>query len=283
MKKILKWSAIAFVVLVALTLLASMALYSIGMQKLTRTYPNITVEQVKTLTDADAIARGKHIASIWACTRCHGADLSGSLITNDPIEGFIPILGTIPASNLTAGKGGIAKSYSDTDWVRAIRHGVKPNGRVEIFMYDYSTMSDRDLGALIAYLKQASPVDSDQHAMNYGPILPFASAFGLFIPAAEVISHGAPRPADPLAAATKEYGKYLSALCTACHGTNLVAPIRGKYTQDGFMRAVGTGVLPDGTQVGRAMPPNIYGEMNDTELTALWLYLQNTPTSQAQK
>ena len=61
-----------------------------------------------------------------------------------------PFLGTIPASNLTSGKGGIAKSYSDADWIRAIRHGVKPDSRVEILMYDYSTMSDRDLGALIA-------------------------------------------------------------------------------------------------------------------------------------
>ena len=281
MKKILKWTTIALVVLIGLTLLASAALYSSGMEKLARTYPNIMVEQVKVSTDA--IARGKHIANVWACTRCHGDNLGGTLIKNDPIEGFVPILGTIPASNLTSGKGGIAKSYTDADWVRAIRHGVKPNSHVEVFMYDYSTMSDRDLGDLIGYLKQIPPVNSDQPTVRYGPILPIFPVVGLFTPAAELIDHSAPRPADPVPGATKEYGKYLSALCTACHGTNLVAPLRGKWNQEDFVRSVRTGVLPNGTQIGRAMPPSIYGEMNDTELTALWLYLQNPPSSQARQ
>lgn len=281
MKKILKWTTIAFLVLIGLTLLASVALYSIGMEKLTRSYPNILVKTVSIPTDSNAVARGKHIATIWACTKCHGANLSGSLMTNDPIEGTFPILGTIPASNLTSGKGGIAQSYTNADWVRAIRHGVKPDGRVEIFMYDYSTMSDRDLGDLIAYLKQIPPANSDYPEKNYGPILPVAPAIGIFTPVAELIDHGAPRAAEPVPSVTKEYGKYLSSLCGDCHGTSLVAPLRGKWKQEDFVRAVRTGVLPNGRPIGPAMPSSIYGELNDTELTALWLYLQNPPSSQA--
>ncbi|HEX9075897.1 MAG TPA: c-type cytochrome [Anaerolineae bacterium] len=283
MKKILKWSTIAFVVLLSLALLASVVLYSIGMEKLTRSYPNIPVETVSIPTDSGAVARGQHIATIWACTNCHGANLGGTLITHDPIEGTFPILGTIPAPNLTSGKGGIAKSYNESDWVRAIRHGVKPNGRVEIFMYDYSAMSDRDLGDLIAYLKQIPPADSDYPAPSYGPILPIVPAFGIFTPVAEQIDQNAPRQADPVPGATKEYGKYLSALCAQCHGTNLVAPLRGKWKQEDFVRAVQTGVLPNGRQIGPAMPSSIYGEMNDTELAALWLYLQNLPAAQSQR
>ncbi len=281
MKKILKWTTIALVVLIGLILLASVVLYSTGMEKLTRPFPNIPVEAVSIPTDSDAVARGKHIATIWACTKCHGANLSGTLITHDPIEGTFPILGTIPASNLTSGKGGIAQSYANADWVRAIRHGVKPNGRVEIFMYDYSAMSDRDLGDLIAYLKQIPPADSDDPEKNYGPIIPIAPAIGIFTPVAELIDHGAPRVADPVPSATEEYGKYLSALCADCHGTSLVAPLRGKWKQADFVRAVRTGVLPNGRQIGPAMPSSIYGETSDTELAALWLYLQNLPSSQA--
>jgi mono/diheme cytochrome c family protein len=275
MKKILKWTAIAFVVLISLTLLASVALYSIGMERLTRSYPNITVEQVKIPTDADAIARGKHIATIWACTRCHGNNLGGTVITSDPIDGYVPILGTIPASNLTSGKGGIGKSYTDADWMRAIRHGVKPNGHIEIFMYDYSTMSDHDLGDLLAYLKQISPIDSNQPALSYGPILPIAQAVGVFTPAAERIDHSAQHVADPVPSDTKGYGKYLSAICTACHGAGLVAPLRGNWRQEDFVRLLRTGALPNGSQIGAAMPVSIYREMNDTELTALWLYSQS--------
>jgi mono/diheme cytochrome c family protein len=281
MEKLLKWMAIALVVLVGLTLLGSVALYSNGMAKLTLTYPNIAVEQIKIPTEADAIARGKHIATIWACIRCHGNNLGGTVIANDPIDGYVPLLGTIPASNLTSGKGGIGKSYTDADWVRAIRHSVKPDGRVEIFMYDYSAMSDRDAGDLIAYLKQVPPVDSNYPEKNFGPLVPIALAIGIFTPVAEKIDHGAQRGADIVPSATKEYGKYLSALCADCHGTNLIAPLRGQWKQEDFVRAVRTGVLPDGTQIGRAMPPSIYGEMSTTELTALWLYLQNSPSAQA--
>lgn len=281
MKKILKWGAIALGALIGLTLLASVALYSIGMEKLTRTYPSIAVEQVKIPTDADAIAHGEHIATIWACTKCHGKNLEGKLITTDPIAGTVPILGTIPAPNLTMGKGGI-KSYTDTDWVRAIRHGVKPSGRAEIFMYDYSTLSDRDLGDLIAYLKQIPPVDSVQPAMDYGPIVPIAPAIGLFTPAAEVIDHSAPRSASPTPGATKEYGSYLALLCARCHSKNFGSKL-AKWTRDDFVRAFQTGVLPNGKKLGPTMSAKTFSEMNDVELTALWLYAQNTSPTQAQK
>jgi mono/diheme cytochrome c family protein len=146
MRKIMKWTGIVLGGLICLALLAGLALYPSGMEQLTRSFPNIPVEAVNIPTDPEAIARGKHIAIVWACTKCHGENLSGTLLADDPF------LGTIPASNLTSGKGGITQSYTDADWIRAIRHGVKPDGRVQVFMYDYSTMSDRDLGALLAYL-----------------------------------------------------------------------------------------------------------------------------------
>ena len=187
MKKIMKWTGIVLGGLVGLTLLSGMALYPVGMKKLTKTYPNIAVETVNIPTDPDAIARGRHVSIIWACTKCHGADLSGRLITNDPIEGSIPLMGSIPTSNLTSGEGGIARSYTDADWVRAIRHGVMQDSQVEIFMFDYSTMSDQDLGDLIAYLKQIPPVDTNYPVMSYGPLIPIVLAVGLFTPAAEMI------------------------------------------------------------------------------------------------
>src|SRR6185312_4253273 len=60
------------------------------------------------LTDAEVIARGKHIAeSIGGCMGCHGGDLGGK-----PGEDIGP-LGEVPAPNLTAGRGGVATRYSD--------------------------------------------------------------------------------------------------------------------------------------------------------------------------
>jgi cytochrome c553 len=270
MKKFFKWMGIVLGALVGLTLLAGLVLYPIGMKSLTRTYPNITVESVNTPTDTDAIARGKHVSVIWACTKCHGEDLSGKILTNDPVEGTIPTFAAIPAPNLTSGKGGIGQSYTDTDWIRAIRHGIKANDQAEIYMY-VSTLNDQDLGDLIAYLKQIPPVDSDLPMISYGPLIPIAPALGIFTPAAELIDHNAPHPEDPVPGATVEYGKYLSAICAQCHGNGISNAVKN-WKQEDFIRTFNTGVLPDGRQLGSRMSSKTYNEMNDTELAALWLY-----------
>src|SRR5512141_788968 len=273
MKKFFKWIGIVLGGLVGLTLLAGLILYPIGMKKITRTYPNISVESVNIPTDADAIARGKHVSVIWACAKCHGEDLSGKLLTNDPVEGSIPTFGAIPAPNLTSGKGGIGQSYTDTDWVRAIRHGIKANDQAEIYMY-VSTLSDQDLGDLIAYLKQIPPVDSELPAISYGPLIPIAPGLGIFTPAAELIDHNAPHPVDPVPGATAEYGKYLSAICTQCHGNGISNAVKN-WEQEDFIRTFNTGVLLDGRQLGATMSSETFNEMNDTELAALWFYFMS--------
>ena len=274
MKKFMQWTAIVLGGLFLLVALAGLVLYPLGMKKLNRTYPNITVETVNIPAEAVAIARGKHIATVWVCTRCHGEDLSGTTITYDPMSGIVPLGGTIPAPNLTSGKGGIARSYTDTDWVRAIRHGVMPDGHVEVFMFDYSTMSDQDLGDLIAYLKQIPPVDTNNLEIHYGPLVPIVSNIGVFTPAAEKIDHSASRPADPTPGATAEYGEYLSAVCVACHGKSIGYAVN-RWEQDEFIRTFQTGVLSDGKQFSPTMSSDTFREMTDTELISLWLYLTN--------
>ena len=274
MKRFIQWTAIGMGGLFVLIAMVGLVLYPIGMKKLKQTYAILPVETVNTPTDAEAVAHGKHIATIWACTRCHGEDLSGTVITNDPLSGMVPLMGKISAPNLTSGKGGVPTSYTDTDWVRAIRHGVQHDGGVEVLMFDYSSMSDQDLGDLIAYLKQVPPVDANYPEMRYGPILPVLSNIELLAPAAEKIDHNASRPVDPMPGATAEYGKYLSAVCTACHG-NGVGSVVKNWKQDEFIRTFQTGILPDGKQFGPTMSSSTFREMNDTELYALWLYFKS--------
>jgi cytochrome c553 len=248
-------------------------MYPIGMKKITRTYPNITVEAVNIPTEADAIARGRHVSVIWACTKCHGEDLSGKLLTNDPIEGTIPTFGSIPAPNLTSGEGGIGQSYTETDWVRAIRHGLKPNNQAVIYMY-VSALNDQDLGDLIAYLKQIPPVDTELLAISYGPLIPILPALGVFTPAAGLIDHKAPHQENPVPGATVEYGKYLSSICAQCHGNGISKAVKN-WKQEDFIRTFNSGVLPDGRQLGPTMSSQTFSEMNDAELGALWLYFTN--------
>jgi mono/diheme cytochrome c family protein len=268
MKKIMKRLGIVLGWLFGLSLLAGLILYPIGMKKFTRVYSDIKVKSINIPTDAEAVIRGKHIATIWGCTKCHGDDLSGKFYVDNLF------LGRIPASNLTSGEGGIAQAYTDIDWVRAIRHGVMPNGQGEILMYNYSMMSDQDLGDLIAYLKQIPPVNTSYPPIWYGLFIPIAPEVGVsvFTPAAEKMDHDAPPQVGPELGATVEYGKYLSTICFQCHSARFGSKLVG-WTQEDFKRAVQSGMLPNGEQISRAMPPKIFGALTDTELTALWLYL----------
>ena len=271
MKKFFQWTVIVLGGLFVLLAVVGLALYSVGMKKLSQTYPNVPVETINIPTGADAVARGKHVATIWACTKCHGDDLSGTVIENDPLSGIVPLMGTISAPNLTSGKGDFATSYTDTDWVRAIRHGVTADASGEGLMFNYSTISNEDLGDLIAYLKQLPPVDVNYPDMNDGPVLPIVAGAGLLQPAAGQIDHDPTHPANVTPGATVEYGRYLSAVCTACHG-NGIGNVVKDWQQDEFIQTFQTGVLPDGKQFGPTMSSNTFREMTDTELTALWLY-----------
>lgn len=275
MKKQIRQASMITGGLLVLLTIAGMALYSTGMKKLDQTYPNLAVETVQIPTDTDAVARGRHVAAIWACTRCHGEDLSGLVIKNDPLSGLVPLLGTISAPNLTSGMGGIASSYTDMDWVRAIRHGVTPEGKGEALMFDYSTMSDQDLGDLIAYLKQLPPVDTSYPEMIDGPILPIVAAIGLLLPAATKIDHSVLHSSNLTPDATVEYGKYLSVVCISCHG-NSVGNSVTTWKQDEFIQTFQTGVLPNGKQFGPTMSSTTFREMTDIELSALWLYFTNS-------
>jgi len=276
MKKFLKWTGILLSGFIGLALLAGVLLVPGGMKTLTQTYPDIPVETIAIPTGPDAVASGKHIATIWACTKCHGEDLSGKMLSDDPF------IGTIPAANLTSGKGGVGASYSETDWIRAIRYGVEPDGHATIFMNDYTTLSDKDLGDLIAYLKQLPLVDAKYPESQYGPLSALASVVGLYTPAAKMTDETMPRPADPAPDVTVDYGRYLFTGCGECHSASLAGKVKD-WTQADFVRALQTGILPGGKKLTPAMPLKTYGEMTDTELSALWLYLQSIQTQKTQK
>jgi hypothetical protein len=45
-----------------------------------------------------------------------------------------PVFARLASVNLTRGKGGIGQTFSDSDYVRSIRYGVRPDGKPVIFM-----------------------------------------------------------------------------------------------------------------------------------------------------
>ena len=119
-KKILKWISIGFGVVVILLVIAVGVMYFRGQSRFNQTY-TVPVENVAIPNDAASLERGKHLAALL-CSDCHGENLAGTDFFNDPG------LGTIHAKNLTSGQGGVGASYTDADFVRTLRHGVRPDG-----------------------------------------------------------------------------------------------------------------------------------------------------------
>lgn len=68
---------------------------------------------------------------------------------------------SIPTPNLTTGKGQSTR-WILQDWVRAIRHGVGPDGRALFIMPSkkFQYMSDEDLGAIVADIESRRGVDN---------------------------------------------------------------------------------------------------------------------------
>ena len=284
MKKLLKWLGIGTGSLAGVAVLAYVALYVMSERAIARSY-DVTPAPVVIPTDSAGIAHGRHVArAIAKCLDCHGMNYTGKAFLDDPM------LGRIVAPNITP--GGVVKNYSDEDWIRALRHGIKPNGQSVVVMpsYEFNHLSDEDLGAVIAYMKSLAPaVDDTVSEMHFGPMGRFLTATGAFpVLSATVIDHEAARPIAPAPAPTAEYGKYIVSIgCVGCHGPTMQggkAPATGPdvtphgrtagWTEADFRLVLRAGKRPDGTVVSMEMPWPLTSEMTDTEIAAVWTYLK---------
>lgn len=85
MKTALKWAGIGLGALIGLLVIAAVVLYVIGGSRLNRRY-DIRVAAVTIPTDKAAIARGRHLAAAMTlCRACHGDNLGGDVIVDEPL------------------------------------------------------------------------------------------------------------------------------------------------------------------------------------------------------
>jgi mono/diheme cytochrome c family protein len=113
------------------------------------------------------IKRGEYLATIMDCGGCH---TTGALIGKPDPErylagsqvGFqIPGLGIFYPPNLTPDRETGLGAWSEADIVKAVRTGVRPDGRqlVPVMPYPhYRKLTDADAYALAAYLKSVKPI-----------------------------------------------------------------------------------------------------------------------------
>jgi mono/diheme cytochrome c family protein len=293
MKKIVKGLDVALGGITGLLVVVFVVLLFTGRSRFNRSY-EVDVPAVAVPADEAAIARGEHlVAAVAHCAYCHGEGLAGDIVDEGGPEGIIV------APNLTGGAGGIGADYSTEDWVRTLRHGVMPQGRSAFVMpsTSFSEMSEDDLLAMIAYLQTIPPVDNELPETAPGLLFYLLLGAGPLTEAqaATRIDHDAPFRAAPEAGETAEYGEYVATIaqCAGCHGAELAGgqacgdcppgpnltpggELRG-WTQGDFVTALRTGTTPTGRQLSEFMPWRYFQQMTDSELAALWAYLQAQP------
>jgi mono/diheme cytochrome c family protein len=279
----------------ALLLAAVATTFYLASERRIQARQSVTPQPVTVPVDTLSIEKGRHLATIRGCVECHSSDLGGRTFIDSPMAG------RISGTNLTRGKGGVGGTLQDIDWVRAIRHGIAPDGRVLLIMpsHEYNVLSDEDAGALIAYLKSVPPVDRtlpDNSIALPLRVIATVDAEVALIPA-ERIDH-AIKPAQKIDPQDViGFGKYLSSSCTGCHRADFSggkipgAPpdwiAAANLTPGGnlknwslaqFSSAMRTGKTPEGHQLdAHYMPWPLLGQMTDQEMNAIWSYLQTLP------
>ncbi len=304
MKRVLKFVGLAVAGLLVV-LLAGGAYINWGP---TPTY-EVAIPDLQVSADSAMIARGEKLVSL-SCALCHRGKNSGKL---DGRLWHEKDFGTLYTANITNAPDALG-TYSDGELARLLRTGVKRNGELALVMPRYTTLSDRDLAAVIAYLRSdAPPVQaSDQHwpphQKNFLAKTLQRVAFKPY-PYREG-SIADPDPNDEIA-----QGRYLAhnLSCFLCHsadfatanelepersegyfgGGNLIpskeqpgkipAPNLtphpeygiGKWTAAELGQAIRNGKRPDGGYLDHAMP--LFTSLTDAEVNALWKYLRTVP------
>lgn len=185
------------------------SIWLMGERIIARKYDTPT-QNVAASSDPAIIAEGERLANVAGCLGCHSADMNGKIFGQAP-HIYRSVSANVPR---------LAKTYSDEDLARAIRHGVRKNGRSVIGMPSpaFYDMRDEDLGAIISYIRTLP---------DHGEKLPKSETFilgrleliqGLFPPEASTIDHQKSRRSYDFSEPT-QHGEYLARIaCSECHG-----------------------------------------------------------------
>lgn len=288
----LRWTLRVLVTVVALVLTAAGAVYGLSERRLHARFtpPDHSLD---VHADAATVARGKYLATTRGCMDCHGEGFVGHVMLDDPM------IGRLAGPNLTL--GGRGARLGDREWELAVRHGIRPDGSALLIMpaQEFTGMSDDDLAAIVAYARSVPAVTVPPPASRAGPLIRALYLGGQvkLLAAEQIADHAKPHVRRVEAAPDARYGAYVAAGCTGCHGAGFsggkipgappdwgpAANITpggnvGRWSEAQFVHAIRTGERPDGSRIdGKLMPLKILGQMEETELRAVYQYLRTLP------
>jgi mono/diheme cytochrome c family protein len=291
MKRWIRRGAIAVLTLCALAAAAVWIATELAQRKMNRQV-TLTVAAVAPASAPAAIERGRYLYASRGCADCHGANGGGKVFVDDG-KGL-----KLAGPNISPGPGSVTAGYRNEDWVRIVRHGVKPGGRPALIMpsEDYNRLTDVDLAALVGYLRQMHAAPGGAAVLDLPLPMRVLYGLGAIQDAAAKIDHRL-APAQPVAQAISvEHGRYVANMCLGCHGPQLAGgkvpggppdwPPASRLAGDGsvmaaryadaeaFLKMLKSGKRADGSAI-KVMPFEALAQLNDVDARALHLYLKS--------
>jgi mono/diheme cytochrome c family protein len=175
---------------------------------------------------------------------------------------------------------------------------IAPAHKSDVLQVLHLDVSDHifDMGVIQAVI---SYIRSQSAAGEMTPEPPdHLNPLGLIMLGAGLLPGGKPVQDGVIKAPPKspgaEYGEYILSYqdCRECHGANLMGGVQGQLAPIGpgltlvkdwkleeFISTMRTGTDPAGHELGKQMPWQPIGKMDDAELTAIYEYLIHLPGS----
>jgi cytochrome c553 len=252
----------------SIPVLATVAILAGSEYRLNKSYP-VQVADFHSDTGIpveEASRRGRS----FMCIGCH--QTGGNVLFT------APLVGTLVAPNVSR----IARTYSDGELERLIRHGVKKDGTAALVMPSatFAHLADDDVANIITWLRTLPEApDAQPAASSFGPLGRIALALGQ-----PKLAH---RPDD--------IGRYLVAnTCSHCHNLQTEGQVEGKptpplaivaqaYSLSEFTTLLRTGKGTGDRELGlmSAVSRDDFSNFNDAEIASIHAYLQSGPQDES--
>jgi hypothetical protein len=276
--------------------------------------PKYTAEnfQLKVISSPERVEKGKHLSAML-CNGCHLNPNTGKLTGRKMDE--VTMFGAVYSRNITNDpEHGIGK-YTDGQLAYLLRTGIRPDGRFLPVMAKLQKMSDEDLQSVIAFLRSdndwVKPDPTQNTDSKYSFLTKFLTNMKILKPMPFYKSVPEPDTTNKV-----KWGEYVSLYrveCYTCHSKDFktddfINPEKskgffgggnkfdmpdgskiysmnltmdeetgiGRWSEDEFVKAVKTGIVPNGQPALR--PPMIpFAYLSDSEVKAVYAYLKTIP------